>query len=535
MVFPRSFFRSICVFTGLVWVSLYSSPSQALTPNKIKELQEKAQQFETSADWGKACTLYAKILEQRRNHPGIKDRYIYCLRRYFQDRRHNDPSYHKEVLTLGYPQAVRLNEFILIYLSEHALDPEKVSPKRLFHKGLEEFANALTSKVFISAHLNKIAKSKIDAFRDSISSYWKNQPVDTVSQVVGQIQKLALAARQQLKLKLTTTLMEFTCGCCYSVDDYTMYLTPLELRGLCNTLKTELVGVGLKLGIRGDKLVITSIASDSPGADVKPPLAKNDQVLSVDGKTTGNLPPEVAMDLLFGEPGTSVELVVHSSTLGTRLVTLQRRNVFVPSVEFQLKPGGIGYILIRNFQTSTVQELDNALTTLVKSEIKALVLDLRGNSGGIFPSAVEVARRFLPNGVIVSTQTLDPKQNVTYYSQNAAALTLPLVVMVDGNTASAAEILAGALKENGRAKLVGLPTYGKGCIQEVYSLTPSTGVVFPGGLRLTVSRFLSPNGSPYGGQGIEPNILADKDPCNGSDGQMEAALKEAERLLEEAE
>jgi len=523
--------RLLCVSAALALVVYFSAPAAA-TPVKLKDLKLQVQEFEKHAQWGKACSVYAKILELQSSSPDARERYFFCLRRYLQECRHSDPSYLKEVLTLEVPQAKRLYEFILTYLAEHSLESDRVTPKALFHKGLEELDAALASPVFLAVHIEKTHKDKVTAFRKSLHDHWKKKAVTSIPQAVSLVHAVATEARQKLNLKMVASIMEFTCGSCYAVDDYTMYLTPTELRGLCNTLKGEAVGVGLKLGLKGDKMVITDVAPDSPAKDLKIPLARFDQVLSIDGKSTAKMPPEVAADLLYGETGTEVELEIYSPAHGTRVVSLQRRSVFVPSVRYEYMSGQVGYLSITNFQASTVQELDAALSSLSKMEIKALVLDLRGNSGGIFGVAVDVARRFLNNGVIVSTQTYD-KQTTTYHAQNAAATTVPLVVLIDGKTASAAEILAGALKENRRARLVGLPTFGKGCIQEVYSLSPGGGMVFPGGLRVTVARFLSPDGHPYTGKGILPHITVDGDPMGKADLQLQEAFAEAERLIEE--
>jgi carboxyl-terminal processing protease len=176
--------------------------------------------------------------------------------------------------------------------------------------------------------------------------------------------------------------------------------------------------------------------------------------------------------------------------------------------------------------------------------MKALVLDLRDNPGGLFEVAVEVAKRFLSSGVIVSTQHQDPKLNMVYHARNPAALTLPLVVLVDGDTASAAEVLAGALKENKRARLVGQTTYGKGCSQGLLPLPPVGQLKLPrepggrptGGLRITVARFFSPTGYPYSGRGVVPHLLVERHLMSESmaddDQQLAEARGEALRLLE---
>ena len=182
-----------------------------------------------------------------------------------------------------------------------------------------------------------------------------------------------------------------------------------------------------------------------------------------------------------------------------RRTVLARRNAArtvklpesLPSVtDWDILPEGIGYVRLSSFTKTTLTEIDETFAKMrgMGMGLKALVLDLRGNPGGLFNVSVQVAERFLPEGIIVSTQGQSSR---TFESHSGmAALDMPLVVLVDGETASAAEVLAGALKENGRAKLVGLPTYGKGTIQTVLQLADA------GGVRITLARFFTPLGQP---------------------------------------
>jgi len=194
-----------------------------------------------------------------------------------------------------------------------------------------------------------------------------------------------------------------------------------------------------------------------------------------------------------------------------------------PSVEdVQLLGEGIGYCKLTTFHDSTVQELRDAILQLQTQGMRVLILDLRGNPGGLFKVAVQSSRLFLSDGVIVFTQSRLPEFNETHRSRNADALGMPLVVLVDGETASAAEVLAGALKENRRATLVGQTTFGKGSIQCVVPLEK-----IPAGIRITVAKFYSPANYPYSGHGVTPN--------NGMEftdrtAQLNAALQEAQQL-----
>jgi carboxyl-terminal processing protease len=294
--------------------------------------------------------------------------------------------------------------------------------------------------------------------------------------------------------------------------------------------------VGIRLAFQEGRLIIADILPESPAAEVIPPLARDDHILSIDKKGTGTLTPEAAMDLLEGEEGSVVELVVFSPVTGSRMLVLQRRPLSVPSVAYQMKPGGIGYLQIASFQETTAQEVDTALLALGKADMKALILDLRGNPGGLVETVIATARKFLPLGVIVSTENQDPRHNTVYQARNPSALTLPLVVLVDGDTASAAEVLAGALKDNKRGRLVGQATFGKGCSQKLLKLPPGPGGVPTGAIRVTVARLFSPSGAPYTGRGVTPHVVAARRPMpvslDENDNQLAVALFEAQRLLD---
>jgi len=210
-------------------------------------------------------------------------------------------------------------------------------------------------------------------------------------------------------------------------------------------------------------------------------------------------------------------------------IEVKRQAVLPLSVDWERRGNEgdyIGYIRIHSFQESTLQEGKDALTQLQQQMgLRGVILDLRGNPGGLFKSALDVAELFLPDSVIVHTHGPEtpghPENdlNRVYRSHNMSPYGMPLVALVDGETASAAEILAGALKDNGRAKVVGQTTYGKGSIQCVIPLERA-----PGGLRLTVARFSTPSRVPFSGRGLLPHVTV-----NESD--PDVALRTAEQVL----
>jgi carboxyl-terminal processing protease len=527
-----------------VWLltpALAAPPS----PEKIRQLRKQADYYERQRDWEKACEVYERLLGFGRNLPEIRERYRNALRRYYQVRRHrDDDTYKKDVLSLNYSQALRLYEVVLYNLLEGSLDRQKLEPNLLFRKGLEELANALADPTFCQAHLRGLRPGDIRAFRNELLRTWGSPgALLTREQVVEQVREIAMNALSRLNLKATTVVMEFTCGSCYAIDDYTVYLTPSQFRELADLLKGEYVGVGLRLAVVDGKLRIDEVIPGSPAAQqfrmqepLQPRLYAGLVILSIDKKPAANLSAEVAMRLLEGEAGTPVELVITNGQGMVEQITLVRQAFVIPSVAWRMESGAVGYLRITSFQETTLQDLDTGLADLHKQGMKALILDLRGNGGGLFEVAVETARRFLRGDVIiVRTQHQDPKLNTIYRARNPAALTLPLVVLVDGETASAAEVVVGALKDHERARVVGQTTYGKGCsqgllrlpTQGLLRLPPKPGGKATGGIRITVARFFSPLGSPYTGRGVVPHIPMEQD----SEQQLVRALLEAQRML----
>lgn len=482
--------------------------AQAIDPIKLRELRQQAAQLEKQGEWEKACDIYETILRAGRDTPHIKERYIQCVRRLWQSRRHHDDSYRKEVLSIEYGQAVHLYGVVRDLILDHSLDRKKVNAARLFQKGIEELSCALADDFFCRQHIPGDRHHKIGEFRALVLKNWGEFKPTSRKESSKQICEIALAAEAYLGLNATVVVMEFTCGACYSLDDYTVYLTPAQLRELCATLRGSLVGVGVTLTIEDGKVAIAQVELGSPAA--RAALAAGDQILSVDKKAVGMLTLDAVATLLEGPLGSMVELEVLSPMMGMRMVTLRREPMLLPSVtECRILNGSIGYLKLVAFHENTLKEVDDAIASLMASGMKALILDLRGNGGGLFETSVEVARRFISNGVIATKQHLDEKSNIITTiceARNPAALTVPLVVLIDNETASSAEVLAGALKELNRATLIGEPTFGKGCTQFLIKLPDFKGGLPAGGMRLTVAKVFSPKGLPYTGRGVLPDI-----------------------------
>lgn len=501
-------------------IAVSPASSQMPVPQDKTKLLQLIEAYEANLAWDKACEVYEAILRNERSAE-IQKRYFHALRRSWQAARHRDLSYRKDVLSLNYGQSLRLYSELYETLLDHSLDRKVVEPTALFRKGLEELYLALGDPNFLQAYLVGAQYEDLTAFRAMLLKASRSTTPIGRGQVIKQVREIALGGQKKLQLDPTVAVMEMACGACYAFDEYTAYLTPNQFKTLCAALKGDDVGVGLTLARVDGKVVIIDVAAFSPAAEVM--LNRDDRVVKIDKKPIAQLSLEETQDLLLGPQGSSVELEIDSPSLMPRTVTLKRRALFVPSVLRQMVAPNVGYLRIAAFQDSTLQEVDEALDYLAKNEMKALVLDLRGNGGGLFEVAVEVARRFLASGIIVSLQNPDPRLSQIFQSRNPGAFSAPMVVLVDGETASSAEILAGAIKDNQRGKLVGTATFGKGCTQSLIRLQQ-------GGLRITVARFYSPEGLPFTGRGVHPHIFLPAT-MNDVDHQLDEALVEVQRQL----
>ncbi len=288
-------------------------------------------------------------------------------------------------------------------------------------------------------------------------------------------------------------------------DPYTRFLDPGEYANLTSQTSGELSGIGIQLGIdqKTSKLTVIEPIPNSPAIEAG--LLAGDHIVRIDGKPTQSMTLEQASAQIKGEVGTEVKLTISRPAKPNFEVAISRAQIELPSVSYTLnqeQDSRIGYIKLDEFSSHAAEQMQKAIKELSRKQASGFILDLRGNPGGLLFSSVEIARMWMTNGEIV--HTIDRKGGNEKFSANGKALTdLPLVVLVDGYSASASEILAGALKENQRAKVVGSQTYGKGTVQSVHPLSDGSG------LAVTIARYYPPSGLDINQKGIAPDIKVD--------------------------
>jgi carboxyl-terminal processing protease len=288
-------------------------------------------------------------------------------------------------------------------------------------------------------------------------------------------------------------------------DPYTRFMDPQQFQSLNNQTSGEMSGVGIKLETnpRTQQLVVAEAIDNSPAA--KAGIKTGDVIVAIDGKSTKNMNLEGAISLIRGEIGKSITLKIARGGKSPFDIALTRAQIEVASVFSEVKQEGklkVGYIRLAEFSSHSSEQMQKAIKDLNRKQVNAYVLDMRGNPGGLLQASVEIARMWLDNGTIV--KTVDRKGgNEDFRAVQGALTQLPMAVLVDGNSASASEILAGALKDNRRAQIVGAQTFGKALVQSVHSLSDGSGMA------VTVAHYYTPNGTDIGHKGVTPDVKVD--------------------------
>ena len=297
-------------------------------------------------------------------------------------------------------------------------------------------------------------------------------------------------------------------------DPYTVYLNRKDYQQLSEMTNGTFGGIGIVFGKRGDDYIVISALPDNPGALAG--IKSGDIITAVDDVPTRTLNMEQVAQKIRGQQGTEVLLELKGKDGQLRKVRVIRKEIKNPSVGGQFVPNTkIGYIRIAVFNESTVEDFTKEYKKLEEKGMQSLILDLRSNPGGILDAGVGVARMLVPKGPIVSV--IDKNGNKYVESSSLEKVQYPLAVLVDHGSASAAEIVAGAIKDTKAGKLFGVKTFGKGSVQSVYRLDNSTAV------KITIANYYTPSGVSIHNVGIEPDEVVELPDTATKDGQLEAA------------
>ena len=311
-------------------------------------------------------------------------------------------------------------------------------------------------------------------------------------------------------------------------DPYTKFLDPKEFAEETSSIKGSLKGIGIQIAVKDGKLTVIAPIEDTPAE--KAGLKADDEILEIDGKSTKGITVDKAADQIRGKEGTQVRLLVKRKDQEPKLYTITRANIEIKSISQKLPenitmPSDISYIRLSSFISRNAGTEFRSILEQGYNK-KGFIIDLRSNPGGLLSNAIYISDMFLDNGVIVSTVDRDGYRE-TQNATRGVVTRKPVVVLINKGSASASEIFSGAMKDNGRAVIVGEQSFGKGLVQEINKLP------YESGINITIQKYLTPNGTDINKKGITPDVvvkITEEDIKNKNDVQLKKAIEILQQL-----
>jgi carboxyl-terminal processing protease len=313
-------------------------------------------------------------------------------------------------------------------------------------------------------------------------------------------------------------------GMLNSLDPHSSFMPPEEYKEMQVETKGEFGGLGIQIGMKDNTLTVIAPIEDTPAFHAG--IKAGDKIVKINNETTRNMALEDAVSKMRGAPKTSVTIsVLREGWKEPKDFTMTREIIKIKSVKSRVIKGGIGYVKISQFQEQTAADLAVAIKNLEDKKVTSLILDLRNNPGGLLNSAIDVSGQFLPKGKLVVYTKTRSGEKTEFRTEDGSPFTQPMIVLVNQGSASASEIVAGALKDWSRAVILGTQTFGKGSVQTVIPLSDGAG------LRLTTAKYYTPKGISIQNTGITPDIEVKLEAKNGEKEHPVLREKDLERHL----
>ena len=488
--------------TGYAQVVSQAAPVVIAEPQVDLQAEALAKGLEMEKErlWSDAVRHYESVSRDFPKNATLYQRLIISRLHYDVNRRYQDDSFLASVRELSTSQALDLYSEVLANLNTHYVD--NVDWQRIMIHGTAALEVALTEEKFVGRTLANVPTTKIEAFRQSIHRKTKNRSTATRFDLRGTVAFVAQVAQQELGLSGTATVLEFLGGTVSTLDPYTRLLSPSQLDEMFSNIEGNFVGLGIELKTDEDSLRILSVIPKGPAEEAG--IVAGERIVRVENSHTKEISPDVVADRLRGPEKSFVSLTVIGKQDQSREMLVERRRVEVPCVEnvrFVNPAKRVGYLRLTNFQKTTRRDVERALHQLHEKGMKSLIIDLRGNPGGLLSAAVETADRFLRSGKILTTRGRNTSENYEYRAHATNTWSVPLVVLIDHDSASASEIFAGAIADSKRGAIIGETSYGKGSVQGIFRMDTAKF-----GLCLTTAKFYSPSGRAISHNGVIPNI-----------------------------
>ncbi len=487
-----------------------------VNPSESAQIEKIIQQgaiLEKEGRWNEALALYENAIRTFHKPPVLMERFRFARFHHDLTRRYNDSSFDMLLRQMAYQDALALFDEVVAKIQLSHVDPPHWN--ELFENGMHDFEIALADPAFCRRHLPNVDTTRVRSLSRKVVQTTQNWEIRDPRTLRSGVTAIADNCQKEIGLSPTAVVLEFLSGMTNSLDPYTEFMTLNQFNDTNCMISGNFVGLGVELKMDRKSLYVNRVIPGSPAE--RGGLQNLDRILVVDGTSTEGLPLETASNLLQGEADSTVRLLVQSGATAPRETIIRREHLKVPSVEnvhilSEYGQGmGIGYFKLTGFQRDTVREIHEALLLLYRQGMKSLIIDLRGNAGGVLTESIGAADLFLKQGVIVRTKNRGPVPEYVYSAtQKSYTWDMPLAVLIDKDSASASEIFAGAILDNNRGLVVGQPSFGKDTVQAVIPLTGGKPQNTPAiaGLKLTTETYYSPNGISFSGIGVQPNILA---------------------------
>ena len=501
MTVPRSWLPPVLAL--LVWVpsAVGQVGDAAVLPTRppVERFVERAARHERSQQWRQAAELYQRAMRLFPDAAELPAKWQRAERLYSLARRYRDASFRDELLALDRRQAKAL--LIEMLDKADANYVVRLDYAAVAESGLRDLDLALGQSIFWEGNFPRTEAAGRAALREELARLPEG-PVRDGRDVVRTAEEAGRICARYGMVHGSAVLLEFLSAAAEGLDPYSGHLTPNRLRDLYAMIDGNFVGLGVEVKGGADGLDVVQVLAGSPAAEAG--LKAGDMLVAIDGREIAGEDAESAANRLQGPAGSVVHLGVRRGETASVLAVTRRQVTVHSIVDVRLldETAGVGYLRLTSFQRSTARELQTAVDGLAARGMRSLVIDLRGNPGGLLDVALKVANLFIDDGVLVSTRGRTWGQTWTHRARgDACRYRFPLALLIDGGSASASEIFAGAVKDHRRGTLVGTRTFGKGSVQSIFPLRSAET-----GLRLTTAHFFSPTGLAYHNIGVAPNV-----------------------------
>ena len=446
--------------------------------------------------------------------------------------RYSNPVTLRAIQSMSAAQALNLYSEVSAQTDQRHLEPSSYDLR--VRRGLRNLQLALENPAFLQSNRIQAQGFQLDGLRNRLARLESDTRVANRNDATRLVQS-AMQVAQQSGLPGNVVAFEFANSTVETLDKFSALepndpargaaLQPALSETRSAAMESEIVGIGVEVKEHDTGLLIMKALRGGPAAEAG--LKSGDIITAIDGRSIRGMGMANSVDLMTGRNGSAIRLSIVRNNDRARNISLTRRRVRIYTVnDMKMIPqtNKVAYMSLSQFGQKSTQEIDQALNQLYSQGMKSLILDLRGNPGGLLNVCVDITNRFLPCGTIVSTKGRLASDNMQETADFNRTWSTPLVVLIDKGSASASEIFAAAVQDNRRGIVIGERSYGKGTVQTHFPLSSISG-----NLRLTTARFYSPSGRPMSGEGVTPDInIQDADgPANG-DRVLEEAIQVAQ-------